>query len=136
MVINCILWGNRDRGKIVAMAQIRNTSTAGAVINHSCIEGLDVPDVPEVLLCGPYGSAVGNIGKDPLFVDPNNGDYHLRSQAGRWDLKTQKWVRDDVTSPCVDAGDPNSLIADEPLPNNGAVNMGAYGGTSEASKSY
>lgn len=134
-IINCIFWGNRDRDKIVAMAQIRNSATAGAVINYSCIEGLGVPDEPEGLLYGPYGSGTGNIGKDPLFADPNNGDYHLRSQAGRWDLKTQKWVRDDVTSPCVDAGDPNSLIADEPLPNNGAVNMGAYGGTSKASKS-
>ena len=33
----------------------------------------------------------GNIDADPLFVDPDNDDYHL--QAG---------------SPCVDAGDPNS----------------------------
>jgi len=135
-VINCILWGNRDGGEIVAMAQIRNISTTGAVINYSCIEGLDVPGVPGVLLYGPNGSGTRNIGKDPLFADPNNGNYYLRSQAGRWDLKTQKWIRDDVTSPCIDAGDPNSPIGDELIPNNRAVNMGAYGGTSKASKSY
>ncbi len=43
---------------------------------------------------------------------------------------------DEVTSPCIDAGDPMSPIGLEPFPNGGIINMGAYGGTSEASKSY
>jgi hypothetical protein len=43
---------------------------------------------------------------------------------------------DDVTSPCIDAGDPNSPVGDEPEPNGDRINMGAYGGTTEASKSY
>ncbi|MBN2591545.1 MAG: hypothetical protein JXA96_16890 [Sedimentisphaerales bacterium] len=78
----------------------------------------------------------GNIDTDPLFADPNNGDYHLKSQAGRFDLNTQSWIIDSNTSPCIDAGDPNSSIGLEPFPNGGYINMGAYGGTSEASKSY
>jgi len=41
-----------------------------------------------------------------------------------------------VTSPCIDAGDPMSPIDHEPFPNGGRINMGAYGGTAEASKSY
>jgi len=77
----------------------------------------------------------GNIDVDPLFADPANGDYHLKSQAGRWDPASQRWVQDDVTSPCIDKGDPNSSIGDEPQPNGGRINMGAYGGTDEASKS-
>jgi hypothetical protein len=36
----------------------------------------------------------------------------------------------------LDAGDPNSPIGHEPFPNGGRINMGAYGGTAEASKSY
>jgi hypothetical protein len=40
-----------------------------------------------------------------------------------------------VTSPCIDAGDPNGSIGWEPFPNGGVINMGAYGGTAEASKS-
>jgi hypothetical protein len=28
---------------------------------------------------------VGNIDADPDFVDPTSGDFHLKSQAGRWD---------------------------------------------------
>jgi hypothetical protein len=63
------------------------------------------------------------------------GDYHLKSQAGRWDPAGQSWVPDEVTSPCIDAGDPNSPAGAEPEPNGGRVNMGAYGGTGEASKS-
>ena len=77
----------------------------------------------------------GNIDVDPLFVDADNGDYHLKSQAGRYDATNQTWVIDDVTSPCIDAGDPNSEVVDEPVPNGDRINMGAYGGTVEASKS-
>ncbi len=94
----------------------------------------------------------GNIDADPLFAapgywdpngtpdDPNDdvwieGNYHLKSQAGRWDPAAASWVLDDVTSPCIDAGDPTSPIGAEPEPNGGTINMGAYGGTTEASKS-
>jgi hypothetical protein len=51
-------------------------------------------------------------------------------------LRNGAWVKDDVTSPCIDSGDPGSPVADEPFPNGGRINMGAYGGTAEASKSY
>jgi len=75
---------------------------------------------------------------DYIWVD---GDYHLKSQAGRWDSNegprsSRGWTRDDVTSPCIDSGDPNSPIGHEPFPNGGFINIGAYGGTAEASKSY
>jgi len=69
---------------------------------------------------------------DDIWID---GDYHLKSQAGRWDPVSESWIQDDVTSPCIDAGDPNSPIGHEPFPNGGIINMGAYGGTPEASKS-
>jgi hypothetical protein len=78
----------------------------------------------------------GNIDADPYFVDSDNDDFHLKSQAGRWDSISQVWIQDNVTSPCIDAGDPMSPIGLEPFPNGGFVNMGAYGGMSEASKSY
>ena len=71
--------------------------------------------------------------------DPNavriDDDYHLKSQTGRWDPNSQTWVPDEVTSPCIDVGDPNSPIGNEPFPNGGRINMGAFGGTAEASKS-
>jgi hypothetical protein len=89
----------------------------------------------------------GNIDVDPLFADIGNGDLHLKSQAGRWDPTTHTWVLDDVTSPCIDTGipytvdDPNYLYVGavdhrgELWPHGGAINIGAYGGTAEASMS-
>jgi hypothetical protein len=80
-------------------------------------------------------SGTGNLDVDPLFADAGNNDYHLKSQAGRWDLAETAWVVDEVTSPCIDAGNPATNYSKEPQPNGGRVNMGAYGGTDQASKS-
>ena len=77
----------------------------------------------------------GNISVDPHFADPENRDYHLKSQAGRWDPSSETWVQDDVTSPCIDAGQPDAPVYSEPVPNGRIINMGAFGGTGEASKS-
>ena len=82
----------------------------------------------------------GNICVNPEFadqnnIDPNKSDYHLKSEFGRWDPDERRWTNDDVTSPCIDKGDPHYPVGNEPAPNGGIINMGAYGGTSEASKS-
>ena len=89
---------------------------------------------------------IGNADSDPLFADCGRwegaayvcGDYHLKSRYGRWspaaDGGAGGWVCDDVTSPCINAGDPASDYSQEPEPNGGRVNMGAYGNTPEASK--
>ncbi|MCK4624278.1 MAG: right-handed parallel beta-helix repeat-containing protein [Phycisphaerae bacterium] len=71
----------------------------------------------------PFGSGPGQL----------KVDLHLKSRHGRWDGK--KWLKDDVTSPCIDAGDPKAVYSHEPLPNGKRINMGAYGNTKEASKS-
>ena len=78
---------------------------------------------------------VGNIDADPCFADPNNDDFHVKSEAGRWDPNSESWIVDNVTSPCIDAGDPLSPVMYEPHPRGCIINMGAYGGTEEASKS-
>lgn len=76
-----------------------------------------------------------NLDADPLFADLDGDDLHLKSQAGRWNPSKADWVTDDVSSPCIDAGDPASALAFEPCPNGGVINLGAYGGTGQASKS-
>ena len=72
---------------------------------------------------------------DLLFADPASGDYHLLSKRGRYWPAHNVWVLDNVTSPCVDGGDPNDDPSGEPMPNGGRIDMGAYGGTPYASMS-
>jgi hypothetical protein len=130
-MINTILWNGGDGINVLEHVRMR------MAVTYSDIEG------------GWPGE--GNIDVDPLFANPVHwspdtphdsndpwvaGDYHLKSEAGRWDPNSGSWVMDDVTSPCIDAGDPNSPAGDEPQPNGGRINMGVYGGTTEASKSY
>jgi hypothetical protein len=102
------------------------------------INVLDEGSVATLHYNNVFAQEVGgdNLHADPLFADPNAGDYHLKSQAGRWDPTRRSWVQDEVTSPCIDAGDPNRPLGPEPFPNGGVVNMGCYGGTAEASKSW
>jgi len=143
---NCIIRGDRYDGP-----RLGSSKGSQVYVTHCNLEGgrggvaRDTHD-PHTLQWGP-----GNIDVAPLFAapgywDPNGtwekdddffvlGDYHLKSQTGRWDPNSANWVADDVTSPCIDAGDPDSPVGDEPAPNGGIINMGAYGGAAEASKS-
>jgi hypothetical protein len=141
-LINCILW---DGGN-----EIWNDDGSTVDVTYSNIQSGQngVFDPYERIIWGE-----GNIDADPLFAvlghydengtpdDANDdywvdGDYHLKSEADRWDRGEGRWTKDDVTSPCIDAGNPMSTIGNEPFPNGGIINMGAYGGTDEASKSY
>ena len=117
-VTNCILWDGGDE----------------IFIDDESIVNVTYGNVQGGSGRGPW-PGIGNINADPHFADPDNGDYHLTSRTGRWDPKSQSWIQDKVTSPCIDAGDTNTPINLEPSPNGGIVNIGAYGGTAEASKS-
>ena len=103
------------------------------------------------------GTGDGNLDVDPQFAcrgswldadDPNItvppgtpgaswicGDYHLKSEVGRWDSAAQDWVSDEVTSPCIDLGDPGSDWMSETWPHGERINLGVYGGTWQASLS-
>ena len=124
---NCILYGSSP---ILA--------PGGATLNISYCDIYTPSGM--ALVIGAVNWGPGNIGRDPCFVRVGtwggNGDYHLKSQAGSWDADEGRWTIDETTSPCIDAGDPTSPIGLEPFPNGGIINMGAYGGTAEASKSY
>lgn len=82
------------------------------------------------------GTDGNSSGYDPLMNDEENGDYHLKSAAGRYDPKTQAYVTtDQETSTLIDLGNPGTAWGEEPEPNGGRVNVGVHGGTGEASKS-
>lgn len=98
----------------------------GKNITYSCLYGTAKDDS-----LSDYGT--GCIAKDPCFADAASGDFHLKSAAGRWNGTT--WVKDTVTSPCIDAGETSAAYANEPSPNGNRAKMGAYGNTAEASKS-
>jgi predicted outer membrane repeat protein len=111
---NCILWADTPEEIVVF-------SGVAPRITYSDVQG------------GRTG--VGNINTDPCFADADNGDYHLKSVAGRWNSNTQTWVTDGVTSLCIDAGNPLSDWTSELWPHGKRINMGAFGGTPQASMS-
>jgi outer membrane protein assembly factor BamB len=76
---NCIIWGNGD------------DLTRTAYATYSCI--------------GNGDTGTGNISSDPLFVDPEKGDFHLQA-----------------LSPCIDAGD----TASTKDPDGTRTDMGAF----------
>jgi hypothetical protein len=122
IIKNSILWAN----EAASGPQVAVDGSSNASINYSDIEN----GWPEM---------VNNADADPCFAsfdpngDPNMWDFHLQSAYGRWDPNSQTWVTDSKTSPCIDGGDPNSEWAGEPWPNGKQTNMGAYGGTNQAS---
>ncbi len=111
-VTNSILWNNSPN-------QIKDVLTA-TTVKYSCVQ--------------ENWSGTGNISDDPRFVDAADGNYHLKSQAGHW--TPAGWVADTVTSPCIDAGEPAGAYNVEPSPHGGRVNIGLYGNTYEASRTY
>lgn len=76
---------------------------------------------------------IGNFLADPRFADAANGDFHLRSTAGRY--TPDGFVNDMVDSPAIDAGNPASGFSLETAPNGGRINLGTYGNTAQASRS-
>lgn len=82
-------------------------------------------------------AGTGNLSAKPLFAAPQMGDYHLRSTRGRFDPAAVggqgAWVIDTTNSPAIDAADPAAPVGAEPAPNGGRANLGAYGGTAQAS---
>ncbi len=119
-VKNSILWGNKN----------------GNYYNHN--DG-GTMTAEYTLSQEPMIEGEGNICKDPLFYDTKY--CHLRSFAG---VYTDDWFGDKGTwiksrknnSPAIDAGDPDSDKSNEPKPWGPRINLGAYGNTEVASKSW
>ncbi|MCK4311888.1 MAG: right-handed parallel beta-helix repeat-containing protein [Candidatus Cloacimonetes bacterium] len=91
-LINCILWNDIPQ-EIFTYSGLLNST-------YSDIQG------------GWTGE--GNIDEDPLFADPQNGDFHLT-----W---ANFPIPDSTMSPCIDTGDPNSPFD----PDGTIADMGAY----------
>jgi hypothetical protein len=147
MLLNCTFSSNFAEHLGGGISNIQN----GFLTLTNCILWDDTPD--EIQTGGVGGSHIsgnveviysnvqngwpggGNLDSDPLFADTENGDFHLKSQAGRWDPNGGTWIVDMTGSPCIDAGNPDEPVGLERFPNGGRINMGVYGGTPQASLS-
>ena len=92
LILNCIIWGNTGGEQLLDCAEP----------TYCCMERWTE-------------GGEGNMAYYPHFLDPANGDYHLRS-----------W------SPCIDAGDPSSPFSEEAEPNGARIDIGVYGNSPEA----
>jgi hypothetical protein len=137
VIENCIVYDNRSQTPAI----IDSPTPAYSCLQEPAYEGGNIMCDPCFVDSGHW-DANGTPGdaNDDFWVD---GDYHLKSEGWRWDSVRGVWTWDDVTSRCIDAGCPSTALGDEPLtldvdPENEfgvnlRVDMGAYGGTGEAS---
>jgi len=139
---NCIIYNNTG-------SQLAVTNGNTADISYSNVQN----GLAGIAGDGQVNWGPGNIDTDPCFVRLGywiiddatliEGDYHLRSEGWRWNTEGKSWTYDYITSRCIDAGNPGSLLRGELMsvprdPNNVwgvnlRINMGAYGGTGQAS---
>jgi hypothetical protein len=118
-------------------------------IFYNIIDVLDCPAEAKYIAayncfyCSEHLGGLGSIDAEPCFVNPDSNDFHLKSEGWRWSQDYSRWTWDGVTSRCIDAGNAGFSLAEE-LPavpedplnlwgRNIRINMGAYGGTAEAS---
>jgi hypothetical protein len=140
-VVNSIIW---DCPTSFDLADSPYTGDRGS---HATVLYCDVKGTTSVSANSTLTWGAGNINIDPQFANMSSHDFHLKSQAGRWDATAKRWVTDAVRSPCIDAG--TSYLVDDPKyrysglidwrgelwPHGAKINMGAYGGTAQASMS-
>ncbi|MCK4311967.1 MAG: hypothetical protein KAW88_04455, partial [Candidatus Cloacimonetes bacterium] len=108
ILIDCILWN--DSPEEVYFDE--NFSPNSITISYSDIQGGQAGIVTNNN--GTVNWLEGNINTDPLFADPQNGDFHLT-----W---ANFPIPDSTMSPCIDAGDPNSPLD----PDSTIADMGAF----------
>lgn len=162
-IMNNTIVGNRSTGAGGGLSGCSGTITNNIIAFNEAVEGGGMDGAASntynafwTNLSGQFSGGaslgVGDTAVDPLFAEKGHwdandtpetedddfwvdGDYHLQSQAGRWDADARQWVADSQTSRCIDIGRPATDWSAELWPHGGRVNMGAYGGTAQASMS-
>jgi hypothetical protein len=89
---NCVLWAN-SCGWMGPQIALRAGSSwpSTLAVSYSNIQGGQGEAYVENGCSLDW--VVGNIVADPCFADADNGDYHLKSQAGRWDPNSEAGSR-------------------------------------------
>ncbi|MCX5643559.1 MAG: right-handed parallel beta-helix repeat-containing protein [Phycisphaerae bacterium] len=157
---NCIIWGNqgtqvmeRRNSSLPMPEQIDYCllpADASTLVTRSWSNTIQYGDPCFVRLGRWENAALIKAGvratRGGSFTGLIEGDCHLQSEGWRWSpqpIHGSNWYYDIVTSPAVSAGDPmDSLggelerVPDDPegrLGFNHAIELGAYGGTAQAS---
>ena len=120
-VENCIFGKNVTSDSNTAA---RDFSGSNATITYSSFESLEKGTQGA---CLNVDAGTGCIAADPKFKT-NDADLANPDEVVAIDVHLRSW------SPCVNAGNPDSDWSQEPKPNGKRINMGGYGGTSEAAK--
>jgi len=136
LFVNCIIWDNTPDQ--MQVSSVNKPTVLYSDVQDDFFGECNINEYPCFAAPGFWIDS-----NDPnTVVEPNpasavwfSGDYHLMSFEGRFDPDSKTWVKDGIDSPCIDTGDPNSDYRVEPNPNGACINIGAYGGTAEASKS-
>jgi cathepsin L len=141
---NSILVNNTSDETLGSQIAMIDDSLKGTTLSVSyCdVTGLDQGHLVETNCILVWGE--GNFEADPIFVEPAEWDYHLKSASGHYNDTTRQWVlddgdnydeADDENSPCIDVADPDASYSRELKCNGGRANIGAFGNTNQASRS-
>ena len=121
--INAIFWGNKP-GEDIAANCDENCNNVRIVVANSMVQTRYGANGLKVTFGDGIIPPV-----DPMFADPENGDYHLKSVTGRW--TPNGYVRDAASSPLLGRGEGKPT---EAPPRAGDRNeLGAYGNSVESS---
>jgi hypothetical protein len=123
--VNSIFWGNEKNHDFDASCD-QGCSAVEVKVSFSLVQTKYANGGVTV----SFGE--GNVAPtDPRFVDAAGGDFHLRSRHGHWTPKG--YVKDDVDSPALAAGDPAGATDENPAGAGDRTELGAYGNGPEAS---
>lgn len=115
-----------EGGSRIAITNSIITGNGGASQIYVCTDCADLPKPPPSTIAWSLVSGTtpnvrrgaGLLSGSPGFANPARGDFHL-ARGSR----------------AIDAANPASPVGPEPRPNGGRRNLGAYGGTREATRS-
>jgi hypothetical protein len=132
VVSNTIIGQNNGYGLLRSHGNSSITSNYNNVWHNLADDYSGVSPGTDDISANPFFAVAGYWDMSDNWVE---GEYHLLSSAGRWDVAGETWVADDYNSPCIDAGDLHASFSAELSPHGCRVNMGVYGNTEQASKS-
>lgn len=114
--------GNRGRGVAVGAGATLEL-TGGLLVDNDV--GLDAGGAVTTAWTATWSNRLDRMGHAPSPTD------RVDLEPGFLDAAARDY-REAPGSPTIDAGDPALPVGDEPAPNGGRINLGAFGGTAEA----